>query len=86
MSREIKQLNDTINIVRGIDSVIGYFIDMTDSRYAESGRDKQGEGYIMEWCQTFGFTNNLIKADVEDLASEERIIELANNFTDTLLN
>ena len=86
MSRNIKQLNDTINIIQGSDHAIGYFIDITDSRYTKSGKDSQGEGYIMEWCQNFGFTNNKIGADVEDLASEERIIELANNFTDTLLN
>jgi hypothetical protein len=40
----------------------------------------------MEWCQTFGFTNNLIKADVEDLASQERLIKLANKFIGTILN
>tara|TARA_R110000824_G_scaffold313040_1_gene499929 strand:+ start:466 stop:726 length:261 start_codon:yes stop_codon:yes gene_type:complete len=86
MSREITKINDTINVVSGVDFTIGYFIDITDSRYAESGRDEQGEGYILEWCQHFGFTNNLIKAGIDDLSSKERLIELANKFIGTILN
>ena len=86
MSRNIKKINETINIIHGSDHTLGYFLDITDSRYADSGLDEQGEGYVMEWSHVLGFTRNLIGADIEDIGSNERLIELTNKFIGTLLN
>ena len=84
MSREYTQLSPPVSVIGGSDHAIGCFIDVTDRRYADSGKDKQGEGYVMEWSELFGFTTNLIGLTKEDLSNREIIIEKADAFALTL--
>ncbi len=86
MSRHTTRLNDTTQVHSGGDHALGRFIDITDSRYADSGKDEQGEGYLVEWSQLFGFSQNQIGIKVEELPDRERIFELVDAFVDRLNN
>jgi hypothetical protein len=57
MSRRIKHLSETTTLIFGHDVALGLFIDLIDNRYKD---DPSGEGYVMEWNEKFGFTNNKI--------------------------
>ena len=61
MSRNIMRVTDEITIISGGDNALGRFLDITDSRYANSGKDEQGEGYVFEWSENLGITTNLLK-------------------------
>ncbi len=77
--------NETTEFIHGSDHALGAFLDITDSRFAKSGKDEQGEGYVFEWSSLFGITTNLIGATMEDLEhSQERMQELVDNFCKTL--
>lgn len=65
----------------GSDHALGKFIDITDRRWAKSGKDEQGEGYVLEWSTLFGISTNLIGATLEDVeASVDRLAELTEEF------
>jgi len=71
----------------GSDHVLGAFLDITDSRYAGTEDDLQGEGYLFEWSSLFGITTNLIEATIEDLEhSQERMQELVDKYCESLKN
>lgn len=70
--------------VTGNDHAIGKFIDITDRRYAGCPDDEQGEGYILEWSQLFGFTTNLIGATPEDLLSFDALQAKVEAFASNL--
>ena len=78
MSREGNKINENITVVFGNDHVLGSFIDVIDNRFAESGQDEQGEGYVCEYSTKFGISNNRIGANIEDLKNKEKIIELCD--------
>ena len=80
MSRKTHNLNKNITIAYGSDHAIGQFIDVMDKRYANSDKDEQGEGYLVEWCTLFGFSQNQIGITVEGLQDEVTVIELCNIF------
>lgn len=67
MSRLVFTPNEYTSFISGSDHAIGAFLDITDTRFANSGMDRQGEGFIMEWSEMFGFSQNLIGATVSDL-------------------
>lgn len=67
MSRLVFTPNEHTTFISGNDHAIGPFLDITDKRFANSGKDRLGEGFIMEWSEMFGFSNNLIGATVGDL-------------------
>ena len=79
MSRNPSRLTEDIVIVRGNDHISGYFVQIMDKRYARSGKDQQGEGYVLDWDEAFGFTTNYINAQIIDLHDDMKLIELANN-------
>lgn len=80
MSREIININKNISIAYGNDHAIGKFLDIRDKRYAQSNKDEQGEGYLVEWCEMFKFAPNLIGITIDEFDNKERIIELCNKF------
>lgn len=81
MSRDVIKINENISIATGTDHAIGRFIDVMDKRYANSGKDYQGEGYVMEYSTMFKFGTNLIGLTEEDIPlSNERIIEACDEF------
>ena len=86
MSRKTTRLNETIQIHHGNDCAIGQFIDITDSRHATSGKDMQGEGYIVEWSEVFGFSQNKIGITKNQLASVDETIRLVNEYVSSILN
>jgi hypothetical protein len=80
MSRKIHNVNENITVAYGNDHMLGQFIDIMDRRYAESGKDEQGEGYLVEWCTVFEFNQNQIGITVEGLKDEATVIELCDKF------
>lgn len=63
MSRNHKQITPHIHIYYGVDNALGIFADVVDLRYAESGKDAQGEGYVFEQSSEFGTSLNRIEID-----------------------
>ena len=94
MSRILEQVNDNIVVIHGNDHAIGSFLDVTDKRYAFSGKDEQGEGYVFQWSRMFNTKkkgmNNLINLDkdkLDQLPKEKGInyiIECCDAFIKTL--
>jgi len=84
MSRKIYEVNENINIAYGSDQVLGQFIDIMDKRYAASDKDEQGEGYLVEWCENFQFSQNQIGITIEDLKEGTTVIELCDKFVKEL--
>ena len=80
MSRKTLELQKDTDVHYGGDHAIGTFIDITDRRYANSGKDEQGEGYIVEWSEKFGFNTNLIGITAEELRNSSDTIRLVNKF------
>ena len=80
MSRRIHNINNNISVAYGADHMLGQFIDIMDRRYAESGKDEQGEGYIVEWSEAFKFSQNQIGITLEGLKDEATVIELCDKF------
>jgi len=60
MSRHRKIVTPSITIWYGEDHAIGKWLDITDERFAMSGKDEQGEGYVFEWSEKFPKGTNLI--------------------------
>lgn len=85
MSRKTINLNENITVAFGNDHMLGQFIDIMDRRYAHSGKDEQGEGYLVEWCTAFEFSQNQIGITVEDLKDAPKVIELCNKFVNEKL-
>lgn len=50
-------------IIRGNDHILGMFVDVCDSRIAGTVHDPQGEGYLVEWSELFGFSQNKIELE-----------------------
>lgn len=84
MSRNVQPMNDNTTFIRGTDHVLGAFFDIQDKRFAKSGDDPQGEGFVFEWSQTMGITTNFINADVEEVGNDERMLELVNEFIESI--
>lgn len=79
MSRFNTRFENTI-ITRGTDHAVGSFVQVADGRYANSGKDEQGEGYVLDWDRLFGFSINLINAKPEDLYNDDKLKELTNDY------
>jgi len=85
MSRITEPLDNNVKINRGSDPAIGYFFDVQDKRFANSGRDEQGEGFVCEFSTMFGIYNNKAGLTMADLEmGEEVIIEKCNKFIERL--
>lgn len=83
----MRRINENIVVYYGSDHAIGAFIDICDKRWAEHPLDFQGEGFVLEHCTNFGFTNNLIGAVENDLRYDkdgDRIIPLCNKYIESL--
>lgn len=80
MSRNTQEIAPGIKIHYGSDHAIGRFLDITCSAYAQSDLDEQGEGYVVEYCDMFKFSQNQIGIAFEDLGNKTKIIELVNKF------
>lgn len=80
MSRRTHNVNENITVAYGNDHMLGQFIDIMDNRYASSGKDEQGEGYLVEWCSASEFSQNQIGITLEGLKDEATVIELCNKF------
>lgn len=75
-----KIIENPIQFHGGSDHAIGRFMDITDSRYAKSGKDEQGEGYVFEYSELFGITTNLIGATEDDLFDIDKLAQLTEIF------
>lgn len=84
MSRKVLKITEHITVINGLDHAIGNFIDIQDSRFANSYLDKQGEGYVFEYSDKFEISTNLVGLKYEDLKSKEIIIERCNQFINIL--
>jgi len=87
MVKNVVKLAETIYIVGGQDPDFGNFRDVIDSRYAASGRDTQGEGFVCKWSDKFGMGVNYIKLMPNDLypnADNVLIIVMCNDFINKL--
>lgn len=84
MSRNVRKVNDNITIVYGTDHAIGQFLDITDKRYAQSGFDEQGEGYVCEHSSMFPYDNSLIQLDFDEPITKEIIIKACDEFIEKL--
>lgn len=84
MSRNTERLTSTITCYYGDDHAIGSFIDIVDSRYEDHPDDDTGEGFLMEWCQMFGFMTNKIGVSVDDLKDTNVLIQKVEAFIETL--
>lgn len=73
-----------VDITTGKDHAIGKFIQIQDRRYSQSDKDDQGEGYVLDWDEMFGFTINLINATLEDLKDTNKLVSLCDEFAKTL--
>jgi hypothetical protein len=78
MARHTILLGPFTEIHYGKDRALEFFIDITDTRFTASGKDEQGEGYIMEWSKKDGFSTNYILANVAEinLPIEEMIVKI----------
>ena len=84
MSRNTKIINDDITIYFGNDHAIGLFLDVSDNRYAKSGKDEEGEGYVFEYSEMFKTSINKIKATIEEVKNEKVLIKKCNEFIRSL--
>lgn len=84
-SRNVQPMNDNTTFITGSDNVLGAFFDITDKRFANSGEDRQGEGYIFEWSQLMGITTNHINAQPEDVGDEAKMLELVNEYMEIII-
>lgn len=75
---ELKEQNTIIAF--GSDHALGRFIDILDRRYAGTTFDPQGEGYLVEWSDLFGFHQNKIGIKIEELSNEELIFEKVDKY------
>lgn len=58
MSRLSKKLNDNTTIIYGSDHAVGRFVQVVDKREIE--RNDESDGYILDWNELFGYSNNKI--------------------------
>jgi len=96
MSRNKKVLTANITIWYGNDHAIGKWLDITDDRFARSGKDEQGEGYVFEWSEMFPKGTNhinyqfpkgfMLTNDGEDSQQMAEIIQKCNEFINILYN
>lgn len=84
MSRHVKKINDNIIVYYGNDHAIGNFLDICDKRYADSGQDEQGEGYVFEHSTMFPSDNTKVIIDVDEPITDDVIIKACNKFINTL--
>lgn len=80
MSRRSRMIANHIEVSMGFDHALGQFIQITDSRYAGTEDDYQGEGYVFEWDESFGITTNLINLTVEEMNDNDAIASKCNAF------
>lgn len=88
MSRQERKITKHITLVLGSDHALGQFMQVTDSRYAGTAEDHQGEGYVLDLDDMFGPQINLIGIKEDDLIeftkqgriNNARIIELTDAF------
>ena len=67
--------------IMGNDPILGMFLQITDYRYQTSGKDDQGEGYVLDWDGLCGFSVNLINATEKDIhTGPEKLQELVETF------
>lgn len=64
----------------GLDRVLGNFLDVTDSRFAGSEFDEQGEGYLFEWNERFGISTNLIGLTEETMRDGTQILVAVESY------
>lgn len=64
MTKITEEITETIAVVFGNDHALGPFMDVKDQRYADSGKDEQGEGFVFEWNQKFKIMQNKIELDL----------------------
>jgi hypothetical protein len=74
------KLKMSCTIIHGDDNTLGKFVDITDERYANSGLDEQGEGYLFEWSELFGTSTNLIGLDIKDIRNANLVESLVEAF------
>lgn len=84
MGRSHVNLSTDVILTTGTDHAVGQFLQLSDQRYSQSSEDIQGEGYVLDWDQLFGFNINLIGAKLEDLKDSAKLLELCNDFAKDL--
>lgn len=57
MSRTTVFKTNRIEVVMGVDHMLGQFIQMYDNNF--SSETPEGEGLILDWSEAFGFKTNL---------------------------
>ncbi len=86
MGRSVLHAQEFTNYIGGRDHALGEFLQITDERFRTSGKDLQGEGYVLDWDALCGFSVNEIKATLADIESgPERLQELVEIFITSLL-
>lgn len=78
MSRNESQISETTWVINGKDKSIGRFIDIRDERV----KDEQGEGYLVEWSDMFGFSVNLLDLSFKELTNFRTVIQKVNNYVE----
>jgi len=91
MSRNHVDFTPDIHVVYGVDHALGNYVDIYDTRYAGTEGDEQGEGFVLEWCEMFGLTTNLINAPKDMFIlpinlqnHKDELIRLCNEFAKVL--
>ena len=78
MSRSEQRISETTWIINGTDIAIGRFIDIRDERVI----DEQGEGYLVEWSDMFGFSTNLLNVSFSELTNYKTVIQKVNHYVE----
>jgi hypothetical protein len=84
MSRIHTDLSGNVTKTIGEDHAVGRFVQLTDKRYAGTPEDIQGEGFVLDWDELFGFNVNLINAEVKDLSNNTKLLVLCDDFAHQL--
>lgn len=77
MSRYGSDLSENVVVTRGNDHAVGQFVQVQDSRLPED-KDPQGEQYVVDWDSLFGFSVNLIGAELADLYDDIKLHALCD--------
>lgn len=86
MSKELIPIDENLSIDMGDDHALGFYLQIIDIRYMNSGLDVQGEGFIFCYDDLYQVTFNLIRLKVEDMLNFEVIKELADIYIKSLEN
>lgn len=80
MARNEMKLSETTTIFHGTDDALGYFSDVWDSRAVTD----DDEGFVCEWSRLFGYSNNQIQLENDEISDPAFIIQRVNEYFNKL--